>query len=54
VNSLEYIFQSKLNKTLEYNEKGKYVDLTSLLFHPQAFTAQCATTWIQTSKGQDQ
>lgn len=30
------------------------VYLTSLLFHPQAFTAQCAATWIQTSKGQDQ
>ena len=30
------------------------VHLTSLLFHPQAFTAQCAATWILTSKGQEQ
>ena len=27
--------------------------LTSLLFHPQAFTAQCAANWIDISKGAD-
>jgi len=27
------------------------INLTSLLFHPQAFTAQCAANWIASTKG---
>lgn len=29
------------------------IHLTSLLFHPQAFTAQCAASWIATTKGNE-
>lgn len=30
-----------------------HIYLTSLLFHPQAFTAQCAATWIREKRGQE-
>ena len=40
--------KAKLGDQYEFS-----VHLTSLLFHPQAFTAQCAANWIGVTKGAD-